>query len=231
MLVALWPRMSRRTCSDTPISAARELHVCLRSWNVRLTILVSRHALVNAFLVSMNRDPVLSLVKIYSPVVSSAHSLFRMAARDFEYLLVPVRKRSRGRHSPGREGPIMKFPKKAACWLRPLLERYFEKRSYGGVSEYLFVSQFDRTRRNRPVCSKSIRLVVNRASRRVLNGTVNPRDLRGTAAAIMAERSKRRGAILTKLGYKSLCATRYNYLETFPLEPKACKQRQPPAGG
>src|ERR1041385_1076543 len=80
MLVALWPRMSRRTCSDTPISAARELHVCLRSWNVRLMIFASRHALVNAFLVSMNRDPVLSLVKIYSPVVSSSHSLFKMAA-------------------------------------------------------------------------------------------------------------------------------------------------------
>ena len=124
----------------------------------------------------------------------------------------------------------MKFPKKAACWLRPLLERYFEKRSYGGVSEYLFVNQFDRTRKNRPLCSKSIRLLVNRASRRVLNGTVNPRDLRGTAAAIMAERSKRRGAILTRLGYKSLRATRYNYLETFLLEPKAFKQRQPPAG-
>ena len=151
-------------------------------------------------------------------------------ARDFEYLLVPVRKRSRGRHSPRREKPIIKFPKAAARWLRPLLERHFEKRSYGGVSEYLFVSQFARTRKNRPVCSKSIRLLVNRASRRVLNGTVNPRDLRGTAAAIMAERSKRRGAILTKLGYKSLRATRYNYLETFPLEPKAFKQRQPPAG-
>ena len=126
----------------------------------------------------------------------------------------------------------MKFPKKAACWLRPLLERYFEKRSYGGISEYLVVSQFDRTRRNRPVCTKYISRLVNIASRRVLNGTVNPRDLRVTAAAIMAQRSKRRGAILTKLGYKSLHASRYNHLETFRLAPKttSTKQRQPPAG-
>src|SRR5215204_5357307 len=50
MLGALWPRMSRRTGSDTPISAARELHVCLRSWNVRLTILASRHAVNERFL-------------------------------------------------------------------------------------------------------------------------------------------------------------------------------------
>jgi hypothetical protein len=126
----------------------------------------------------------------------------------------------------------MKFPKQAACWLRPLLVRYFEKRSYGGVSEYLFASQFDRTRKNRPVCSKYISKLVNEASRRVLNATVNPRDLRVTAAAIMAQRSKRRGAILTKLGYKGLRASRYNHLETFLLTPKATstKQRQPPAG-
>ena len=73
-------------------------------------------------------------------------------------------------------------------------------------------------------------MLVQRASQRVLNGMVNPRDLRNTAAAIMADRSKRRGAILTKLGYTRGCATRFNYLETFLLEPKAFKQRQPPAG-
>ena len=46
----------------------------------------------------------------------------------------------------------------------------------------------------------------------------------------MANKSKRRGAILTKLGYSSGRATRFNYLETFLLEPKPFKQRQPPAG-
>src|SRR5215204_5171492 len=49
-------------------------------------------------------------------------------AKDFEYLLLPVRKLSRGRHSPRRDGPMMKFPKEAAGWLGPLLERYFKKR-------------------------------------------------------------------------------------------------------
>jgi integrase len=153
-------------------------------------------------------------------------------AKDFEYLLLPVRKQSRGRQSPRREGPVMKFPKQAAYWLRPLLVRYFEKRSNSGVSEYLFVSQFDRIRKNRPVCSKYIGQLVNMASRRVLNGTINPRDLRVTAAAIMAQRSKRRGAILTKLGYKGLRASRYNHLETFLLSPKIINQTAPaPSGG
>jgi hypothetical protein len=153
----------------------------------------------------------------------------RDRARDFEYLLVPVRQLSRGRHLPTREGPIMKYAKEAACWLRALLERYFEKRSYGGVSEYLFVGPCQLTQ-NTPVSPAYVNLLVHRASQRVLNGTVNPRDLRNTAAAIMADRSKRRGAILTKLGYTRARATRFNYLETFLLEPKPFKQRQPPAG-
>ena len=152
--------------------------------------------------------------------------------KDFEYLVLPVRKRSRGRPVPSRDGPIMKFPKEAAYWLRPLLERYFEKRRRGRDSEYLFVGQFRPTRNSMPVSQRHIYQLVHQASLRVLNGTVNPRDLRGTSAAIMAHRSKRRGAILTKLGYKSLRATRYNYLETFLLAPNTAstRQRQPPAG-
>jgi hypothetical protein len=153
----------------------------------------------------------------------------RDRARDFEYLLVPVRQLSRGRHLTTREGPIMKYAKKAACWLRALLERYFEKRKRIGVSEYLFVGPCHLTQ-NTPVSPAYINLLVHRTSQRVLNGMVNPRDLRNTAAAIMADRSKRRGAILTKLGYTRARATRFNYLETFLLEPKPFKQRQPPAG-
>ena len=71
-----------------------------------------------------------------------------------------------------------------------------------------------------PVDSRHIYELVYQASLRVLNGTINPRDLRGTVAAIRADMSKRRGAILTKLGYSSERATRFNYLETFLLVPK-----------
>jgi hypothetical protein len=147
-------------------------------------------------------------------------------ARDFEYLLLPVRERSRGLQSPKREGPIMKYAKKAAWWLRPLLERYFEKRKRIGVSEYLFVGRYQLTQ-NKPVCDTQILDLLQRASQRVLNGIVNPRDLRNTAAAIRADRSKRRGAILTKLGYTRGWATRFNYLETFLLEPKTTPRRKP----
>lgn len=147
-------------------------------------------------------------------------------ARDFEYLLLPVRQLTRGRQSPRREGPIMKFAKKAAWWLRPLLERYFEKRKRIGVSEYLFVGRYHLTQ-NKPVCDTQIHDLVQRASQRALNGMVNPRDLRNTAAAILADRSKRRGAILTKLGYTRGWATRFNYLETFLLELKTTPRRKP----
>src|ERR1041384_5944747 len=145
-------------------------------------------------------------------------------ARDFEYLLLPVRQSSRGLQSPRREGPIMKYAKKAAWWLRPLLERYFEKRKRIGISEYLFVGRYQRTQ-NKPVCDTQIHDLVQRASQRVLNGVVNPRDLRGTVAAIRADTSKRRGAILTKLGYTRKWATRFNYLETVLLELKTTPRR------
>jgi hypothetical protein len=145
-------------------------------------------------------------------------------ARDFEYLLLPVRQSSRGLQSPRREGPIVKYAKEATCWLRPLLERYFEKRKRIGVSEYLFVGRYQMTQ-NRPVCDTQILDLVQRASQRVLSGVVNPRDLRGTVAAIRADTSKRRGAILTRLGYTRKWATRFNYLETFLLEPKTTPRR------
>jgi hypothetical protein len=72
--------------------------------------------------------------------------------------------------------------------------------------------------------------LVQRASLRVLNGRVNPRDLRGTAAVIRADRSKRRGAILTRPGYTSRRATRFNYLETFRREPKPSNSASPQRG-
>jgi len=151
-------------------------------------------------------------------------------AKDFEFLLLPVRQPTRGQLSRGRENPVLKYPKEAECWLRPLLERYFEKRRNDVGSEYLFVGPHHRTRNNRPVTHRTISRLVHKVSQRVVNAMISPRDLRNTAAAIMANKSKRRGAILTKLGYSSEHATRFNYLETFLLEPKAFKQRQPPAG-
>ena len=150
----------------------------------------------------------------------SASSCDMDRAKDFDHLLLPIRALSRGRLSPRRQGPILKFPDKAMRWLMPLFKRYFEKRERNPGSGYLFTGQFQVTRHNRPVSARYIRGLVQSASLRVLKGTVNPRDLRGTAAAIFAQRSKRRGAILTKLGYKSLRATRFNYLETFLLAPR-----------
>jgi len=188
-----------------------------------------REALV-LYLIIIHQLTVTEICKAKLPSLAAETRGTRDRTKDFEYLLLPVLKPTRGQLSRGRQDPILKYPKEAACWLRPLLERYLEKRRNNVGSEYLFVGPHHRTRNNRPVTHRTISRLVHKASQRVLNAMISPRDLRNTAAAIMANKSKRRGAILTKLGYSSERATRFNHLETFLLEPKPFKQRQPPAG-
>ncbi len=139
-------------------------------------------------------------------------------AKDFEHLLLVPRKPTRGRPSKGRS--IIKFPEKALAWLVPLLARYFEKRKRVAGSEYLFVAQSFVPEQPRPVSHQYIRRLVNKASHRAMGATVTPSDLRRTAAAIFEQKSKRRGAILTMLGYTSPRAIRFNYLKTFPIAPR-----------
>jgi len=190
-----------------------------------------REALVLYFII-VHKLTVTEICKAKLPsLAAETPNDMRDRAKDFEFLLLPVRQPTRGQLSRGRENPVLKYPKEAECWLRPLLERYFEKRRNDVGSEYLFVGPHHRTRNNRPVTHRTISRLVHKVSQRVVNAMISPRDLRNTAAAIMANKSKRRGAILTKLGYSSERATRFNYLETFLLEPKAFKQRQPPGGG
>jgi hypothetical protein len=189
----------------------------------------TREALV-LYLIIFHQLTVTEICKAKLPSLAAETRGTCDRARDFEYLLLPVRKPTRGQLSRGREDPILKYTKEAASWLRPLLERYFEKRRNNVGSEYLLVGPCHRTRNNRPVTHRTISRLVHKASQRVLNAMISPRDLRNTAAAIRANKSKRRGAILTKLGYSSERATRFNYLETFLLQPKPFNQRQPPAG-
>jgi hypothetical protein len=190
----------------------------------------AREALVLYFII-VHQLTVTEICKAKLPSLAAQTRGTCDRAKDFEYLLLPVRQPTRGKLSRGRENPVLKYPKEAECWLRPLLERYCEKRRNDVGSEYLFVGPHHRTRNNRPVTHRTISRLVHKVSQRVVNAMISPRDLRNTAAAIMANKSKRRGAILTKLGYSSERATRFNYLETFLLEPKAFKQRQPPSGG
>jgi hypothetical protein len=188
-----------------------------------------REALVLYFII-VHKLTVTEICKAKLPSLAAETRGTCDRAKDFEYLLLPVREPTRGQLSRGREDPMLKYPKEAAWWFRPLLERYFEKRRNDVGSEYLFVGPHYRTRNNRPVTHRTISMLVHKASQRVFNAMISPRDLRNTAAAIRANKSKRRGAILTRLGYSSERATRFNYLETFLLEPKPFKQRQPPAG-
>jgi hypothetical protein len=140
-------------------------------------------------------------------------------ARDFAHLLLSPRKPTRGRLTTGRSGSTIKFPEKALTWLVPLLDRYFEQRRNVG-SEYLLAAHVRVRRHNRAVSDRYVHRVVRRASLRVLNALVNVRDLRGTAAAVIAQRADGRGSVLTRLGYSSLSATRFNYLESFLLAPR-----------
>lgn len=143
-------------------------------------------------------------------------------AEDFEYLHLPLRKLTRGNRSVTRTDTKIMFPRKALSWLVPVLERYYEKRNSVVKTqhqEYLLVGQ-ETARSNVPVTKQIVSDRVRTASLRVLGRAVHASDLRRTAADMFVQRSKRRGAILTKMGFSSLGATRFNYLERFPLQPK-----------
>lgn len=141
---------------------------------------------------------------------------------DFEYLYLPLRQLSRGNRSVIREGTKIVFPRKARRFLKPILKRVYEKRTakVKTQTQQHFLVGKENTFSNKPVARDYIRHRVIAASHRVLGGVVTAYDLRRTAADMFAQRSKCRGAILTKMGFSSLSATRFNYLERYSLQPK-----------
>lgn len=162
-------------------------------------------------------------VRIPSLVTSgSSQASASDRTRDYEYLILPLRKFTKGNRKVRRPSSEIKFPREALSWLTPLLKRYYTQRT--GVvraqhHEYLLAGK-GKAGYDKPVSRKYVFVLMRRASLRVLGGAVNTLDLRRTAADMFAQRSKRRGAILTMMGFSSLSATRFNYLERFPLQPK-----------
>lgn len=157
---------------------------------------------------------------------------------DYQYLVLPAKKASRGKCSVRLTEQLIKFPPKALPWLVPLLERFYEGRRThvrAYQNEY-FVVAGNRSRRNKPVSQTYIFKLAQRGSQRVLDGTINLSSLRQTAAAIFSQRSKRRSAVLTMMGWGRKSAIRFNYLDSFPLKPNqkksttAMTDAQPPAG-
>jgi hypothetical protein len=141
---------------------------------------------------------------------------------DYEFLYLPARKPTRGKRSSGRPSEIVTFPHDALGWLVPLLERFYEKRRNVITAhhhEYLLAMK-NRARHNQPVSGHYVLKLVQRASLQIVGGIVNPSDLQRTAAAVVAERSKVRGATLTRMGYRAIRATQFNYLETYTLQPR-----------
>ena len=197
-------------------------------------------------------------LRIPSPAEDDPHvPLTSSHARQFEYLELPLRQLLRGRRSVIREESKIMFPRKALVWLRPILERYYEKRAtiVRVAHQQHFLVGEGNARCHKPVTKIHVGDVVRRASFRVLGGVVTASGLRNTAADIVVQHSDCRGAILTRMGYSALAAIRFNYLERFSLQTNksprrrgltnratkqwlvhrsakqnSTKQRQPPAG-
>ena len=159
-------------------------------------------------------------LRVPSHVSQESNQTQMYEAQDYEYLFLRKSVRTRGRRLPTRSDPKLVFPRKALSWLVPLLERHYERRKEvvsAEHHEYLLAVKW-RARHNTPVSAMYVRRIIRRASLRVLTtGEVCPSRLRRTAAAVFAQRSRRRSAVLTTLGYTAESATRFNYLETLTL--------------
>jgi len=141
-------------------------------------------------------------------------------AGHFEYLELPLPQLTRGKRSVlGKESKIT-FPPKALVWLRPILERYYEKRAtiLKVAHQQHFLVGEGNARCHKPVTKLYVADIMRRASLKVLGGVVTASGLRTTAADMFMQHSDRRGAILTMMGYSALAATRFNYLERFSLQ-------------
>jgi len=176
--------------------------------------LIIFHFLSNAELRNL-RIP--SLVKAGSGMLDASK-----CADDFRHLHLPLRRLTRGNSSVIRTDTKIVFPRKALNWFNPILQRHYEERA-GLIKcqhqEYFLVGE------ETGFCNKSVTkdYVIRRvriASLRALGAVVSPSDLRRTAADMFAQRSKRRGAILTKMGFSPLSAILFNYLERFPIQPR-----------
>jgi len=142
------------------------------------------------------------------------------SAQDYEYLLLSQSAISRGCPRKRRSELKLVFPRKALPFLAPLLKRYYEKRRTLVSTEHYeyLLSVKGRRRHNWPASEMYVRRIVRRASLRVLKtGEVCSSRLRYTAAALLAQKSRRRSAVLTKMGYHGPYSTRFNYLETIIL--------------
>jgi len=172
-------------------------------------------------------------LKILSPLRTNRLSQISDCADSLDHLCLPLRRPTRGHRSLTRTDTKITFPRKALGWLIPILERHYEQRANlvkTGQQQHFLVGG-KTARCNKPVTKDYVANRVRNASLRVLGGVITPSELRRTAADIVAQRSKRRGAILTAMGYSRLAATRFNYLERFSLQLKDARATNKPDRG
>jgi site-specific recombinase XerD len=146
---------------------------------------------------------------------------------DLKYLYLPLREPTLGHRTLRRTNTKIAFPRKALPWLIPILKRFYAKREClltGAGQRHLLVGQ-ENNKCGRPVSKHYITKVVRDASLKSLGAIVTPSDLQRTAAHILSEHAKKRGAVLTQMGFSGLSATQFNYYQRFTIIPKRPSQK------
>ena len=147
---------------------------------------------------------------------------------DLKYVHLPLREPTLGHRSLRRTNTNIVFPHKALSWLIPILKRFYANRERlltGADQPHVLVGR-ENNKCGRPVSRHYITKVVRDASMKALGAIVTPSDLQRTAAHMFSERSKKRGTVLTQMGFSALSATRFNYYQRFTIVPKSPSQKK-----
>jgi hypothetical protein len=140
---------------------------------------------------------------------------------DLKYLILPLRNPTRGWRAIPRTQNRIIFPPEALSWSQPILKRWYAKRAQLVKTKgqtHFFVGQ-GTAKWDGEVTRSHITDLLEAASIQAMGAVVKPSDLRRTVADVFARNSKRRGAVLTQMGYSSLGANAFNYLERFTIAP------------
>lgn len=141
------------------------------------------------------------------------------------YVIVPRQAPSLGNRTPGRPSPRLDFPLSAAQWLKPLLER-FEQRRRQVVripsNQYLLVAP-GKARHNTPVGTVFVWGMIQQASRQVLGAACNPNTLRKSAGVLFADQVG--PGVLQSMGWSDQQAFAYVWAEREMIQPQKADHR------
>ncbi|HEY7413785.1 MAG TPA: hypothetical protein VH593_01220, partial [Ktedonobacteraceae bacterium] len=143
----------------------------------------------------------------------------RTSLAEAYYVVVPKRPQLGRLHIPGRLSRKIKFPQKAAWWLKPLLERFEQKRQQlvKGNNPYLFVTR-QHFHRNEPIFWKIMEGIVRHASVHAMQADCKPNLLRKTAGVKYAARFG--PSILRWLSWSARQGFAYEWMDKTLIQPE-----------